>query len=97
MLENQFHKEGVAWNADASIPKVVYRTVPSILAMPQSISKTFHDLILANKNWQQIVFDDVLQEEYILSHCTQRVIDSYFQLNPAYGPVDFPKLETRYK
>lgn len=87
MFESQFHKEVVAWNADGSIPKVVYRTVPSILAMPQSISKTFHDLILANKNWQQIVFDDVLQQEYILSHCTQRVIDSYFQLNPAYGPA----------
>lgn len=86
-MKSDFHTQGIDWDPSSTIPKIVYRAVPAISQTAPKITKNFDDLMESNPDWKQIVFDDVSQDNYIRSQCTQQVVDAYFQLNPAYGPA----------
>jgi len=69
------------------IPKVVYRSVPTLEKISPDIHLNFEDLVRNNPGWEQIIFDDASQDSFIRNECSPEVVDAYFKINPAYGPA----------
>ncbi len=74
-------------NKNNKIPKKIYRTFYDLDEAEKNYKKAFEITKSKNPELEQIVYDDVMVENFIKNNYSERIYNAYKSINPKYGPA----------